>query len=222
LSSGVGLSLYYLAACGWCGATLEVRSPPRARGRRFVCACTAYHRKGTSVCANQVQLPLALADAALLAALRDKLRQVEQEMARLLALAKMAGPSKLLADEFRTLERRRAQLEQATQQAVVLPPAVDLDRLRALLAEWRERIHREMPIARQMLRVLFPERIRFSPDAEQQTVELRADCAVGRVFERLLVPQTVMAPTGFESHDNHLPVTTRVLSPSSLDAIGRE
>ena len=35
------------------------------------------------------------------------------------------------------------------------------------------------------------------PDAEQRTVELRADCAVGRVFERLLVPQTVVTPAGF-------------------------
>jgi site-specific DNA recombinase len=222
-----------LASCGWCGATLEVRSQPRARRRLFGYACTAYHRKGTSVCANQVQLPLALADTALLEALeaevlhpdvveqglreamaelqrqatvvdrvhttdpKDELRQVEQEMARLMTLAKMAGPLKPLAEELRTLERRRVQLEQA-QRPVVLPPAVDLDRLRALLAEWRERIRSEMPIARQMLRVLFPDRIVFTPDAEQQTVELRAQCAVGSVFGRLLVPQTVVAPTGFE------------------------
>jgi site-specific DNA recombinase len=138
-----------LASCGWCGATLEVRSRPLARRRVFAYTCTAYHRKGTSVCANQVQLPLALADDTLLEALEteilhpdvverglrealaelqrqaatvdpvlaasraDELRQVEQEMARLVTLVKMAGPSKLLAEEFRTLERRRAQLEQA-------------------------------------------------------------------------------------------------------------
>ena len=81
---------------------------------------------------------------------------------------------------------------------MALPPAVDLDRLRALLAEWRERIRSEMPIARQMLRVLFPDRIVFKPDAEQQTVELRADCVVGSVFERLLVPRTMVTSAGFE------------------------
>jgi len=82
---------------------------------------------------------------------------------------------------------------------VALPPAVDLDRLRALLAEWRERIRSEMPIARQMLRVLFPDRIIVTPDAEQETVELRGDCAVGSVFERLLVPRTMVTPAGFDS-----------------------
>ena len=75
---------------------------------------------------------------------------------------------------------------------MALPPAVDLDRLRALLAEWRERIRSEMPIARQMLRVLFPDRIIVIPDAEQETVELRGDCAVGSGFERLLVPRTMV------------------------------
>jgi len=222
-----------LASCGWCGATLEVRSRPLARRRVFAYTCTSYHRKGTSVCANRVQLPLTLADDGLLDALEaevlhpdvveqglrealadlqrqavtvdpaltatrtEDLRQVEQQMAHLMGLVKMTGPSPVLAEEFRVLERRRSQLAQASQ-PLALPAAVDLDRLRALLGEWRERIRREMPIARQMLRVLFPDRITFTPDAEQQTVELRANCAVGSVFERLLAPQTMVTPAGFE------------------------
>ncbi len=55
-----------------------------------------------------------------------------------------------------------------------------------------------MPMARQMLRVLFPERIVFKPDTAQRKVELRATCAVGSVFERLLVPRTMVTPAGFE------------------------
>ena len=81
---------------------------------------------------------------------------------------------------------------------VAAPAAVDVDRLRALLAEWRERIRGEMPMARQMLRVLFPERITFKPNEEQNEVELRASCAVGSVFERLLHPRMVVTPAGFE------------------------
>ena len=53
-------------------------------------------------------------------------------------------------------------------------------------------------MARQMLRVLFPERITFKPNAGQNEVELRATCAVGSVFERLLHPRTMVTPAGFE------------------------
>jgi hypothetical protein len=84
--------------------------------------------------------------------------------------------------------RRYAAREQA-RRPVALPAAADLNQLRALLAGWRERIRSEMPIARQKLRVLFPDRVVFSSDAAQATVDLRADCAVGGVFERLLVPK---------------------------------
>ena len=38
----------------------------------------------------------------------------------------------------------------------------------------------------------------LKPNAEQNEVELRVDCAVGSVFERLLVPQTMVTPAGFE------------------------
>ena len=134
-------------------------------------------------------------DPAHTAVLKDELRQVEQEMARLMALANMAGPSKLLAEEFRTLERRRTQLEQA-QQPVTLPPAVDLDRLRALLAEWRERIRHEMPIARQMLRVLLPDRILFTPDTEQRTVELRGGLCGGPCFRAVTRTRNGGGPNG--------------------------
>jgi hypothetical protein len=116
----------------------------------------------------------------------------------LVAFVKKSGLlSQTFADEVRALERRLAELDRA-ERPVALPPAVDQERLRRLLREWRKRMRTEMPIARQMLRVLFPARIAFTPDAEQRNVELRGDCAVGNVFERLLVPQTVVAPTGFE------------------------
>ena len=134
-----------LACCGWCGATLEVRSRPLTRRRVHAYTCTAYHRKGTSVCQNRVQLPLALADETLLEALETEVLHpdvVEHGLQEALA------------------ELRR--------QATRMDPA-----LTATLAEERRQV-------------------------EQQTVELRADCAVGSVFERLLVPQTLVTPAGFE------------------------
>src|SRR4030095_16920818 len=93
------------------------------------------------------------------------------------------------------------------------PAAVDVDRLRALLGEWRERIRGEMPIARQMLRVLFPDRIVVKPDAQPQRVEPRATSAVGSVFERLLVPRTVVTPAGFEPAISTLKVPISQLEP---------
>jgi site-specific DNA recombinase len=238
------------ATCGWCGASLEVRSRPLSRRRLFAYTCTAYHRKGTSVCRNRAEVPVTVADDALLDALeaevlrtdvieqglrealaelqraatvaadlartaarQAELRQVEQQMAHLMALVKMTGPSPVVAEEFRALERRRGQLVGQAATPVAAPAAVDVDRLRALLGEWRERIRGEMPIARQMLRVLFPDRIVVKPDAEQQTVELRATCAVGSVFERLLVPRTVVTPAGFEPAISTLKVPISQLEP---------
>jgi hypothetical protein len=50
-------------------------------------------------------------------------------------------------------------------------------------------------------------------------VTLTAKLSLADVFRGLLVPNQMVAPTGFESHVDHLLVTTRVLSPSSLDAM---
>ena len=172
-----------------CGASAQ-RSARSASGRCVV-------EQGLHEARAELERAAA-ADPARAAARQEELRQVEQQMAHLMALVKMAGPVSAVAAEFKALERRRSQLAQAAGPVGPSPAAVDLDRLRALLAEWRERIRGEMPMARQMLRVLFPDRIVFKPDSEQQTVELRATCAVGSVFERLLIPKTVVTPAGFE------------------------
>jgi hypothetical protein len=50
----------------------------------------------------------AAADPGRAAARTEELRQVEQQMAHLMALVKMAGPSPAVAAEFKALERRRS------------------------------------------------------------------------------------------------------------------
>ena len=63
-----------LAACGWCGGTLEVRSgggAGRDRRRHFY-GCTSYHRRGTAVCRNRFELPLARTEEAVLEAVEHE------------------------------------------------------------------------------------------------------------------------------------------------------
>lgn len=115
-------------------------------------------------------------------------------MTRLVELVKLAGPSTMVAEEFAALERRQALVQ--TTQPVTRPSAIDEERLHALLSESRARVWSEMLIARQMLPVLFPNQVVVTPDADLQHVELRAEYAVGRAFEGLFVPQTVVTPAG--------------------------
>lgn len=56
-----------LALCGCCGGPLKVRSRP---DRRYY-GCSGYHDRGTTVCTNQADAPMTIADSELLAALLD-------------------------------------------------------------------------------------------------------------------------------------------------------
>ena len=68
-----------LAACGWCGGTLEVRSGGGAHRdrRRHFYGCTSYHRRGTTVCRNRFELPLVPTEQAVLEAVEHEVLDPE-------------------------------------------------------------------------------------------------------------------------------------------------
>lgn len=62
-----------LARCGQCGGSLEVRSRSHGKDRAFFYACSSYYRRGKTVCPNRLEVPLPIADAAVIKALQDEL-----------------------------------------------------------------------------------------------------------------------------------------------------
>jgi hypothetical protein len=89
-------------------------------------------------------------------------------------------------------------VQQALRPAVQVPDA-SLERARGLLGDWRGVFRRQVPLARQVLRVLFAgERAVFTPDPERGVVECVAPCTFDRIFTELAGPQTVVTPAGFE------------------------
>ena len=63
------------ARCGVCGGGMFVYSRRQGRRRAFFYACTAHHKRGPSVCANALKVPMATANAAILTAIEhDVLR----------------------------------------------------------------------------------------------------------------------------------------------------
>jgi site-specific DNA recombinase len=59
-----------LLRCACCGCAMTVRSSPRLGHRAFNFICTGYDHRGTSVCTNNLPLPMDLADAAIIEKLR--------------------------------------------------------------------------------------------------------------------------------------------------------
>ena len=81
-----------LGTCAWCGASMEARSRRHGRQRVVFYGCSAYHRKGSSVCANGMTLPADVLEGAILGTVEDVLLApgvVEAALDR--AVARIAG-----------------------------------------------------------------------------------------------------------------------------------
>jgi hypothetical protein len=59
-----------LLRCACCGSAMTVRSSPRIGQRAFYFICAGYDHRGAAVCANNLPLPMDLADAAIIEKLR--------------------------------------------------------------------------------------------------------------------------------------------------------
>src|SRR5262245_27616281 len=102
------------------------------------------------------------------------------------------------------LEARRSALERQRPAATIAAgvPAAGIAALvpemRARLGEWRDLLRAHLPGARRVLKEFLPQRAVFTPkeDGGRRVVEFTAECALGRVFNGLIVPNRVVAPTG--------------------------
>ena len=148
-----GREVKYLLAgrltCASCGATLEARSG-RQGGRRVThYGCSAYHRKGRSVCPNSLRVRTEIADAAVIDSLSATLfdpRVLDEGVRRAaaeLTSCRAAADDQSAADELQNVdvELRRVGEQMAGAVATdALPVLVDQvsrlgDRRRALIAE---------------------------------------------------------------------------------------
>ena len=108
-----------LATCGVCGSGLSVRSRKHGKRRAFFYVCTAYHTRGRHVCANNQELPMPDANAAVLSAMGEQVLSpavVEAAVAR--ALERLAQPQPVseapaLRDDLRRLDSELTRLTSA-------------------------------------------------------------------------------------------------------------
>jgi site-specific DNA recombinase len=137
-------------------------------------------------------------------ALQTEIRKLEEEQARFVAAIAIAGDVEALAQALRDRERRRTHLRS---ELVNLDLAEQFDafdvrrierELRKRLADWRELLRRQAPVARQVVSHLLDGRILCTPNKDERLYRF-----AGRVkFEQLLsgvVPTVGMVPVrGFE------------------------
>jgi hypothetical protein len=137
-------------------------------------------------------------DPARAAPLQAELRELVTGMGRLTAAIRLGGPLPSLVADLQAAERRRAVIEQTLRPAAPMPTAA-LERVQALLDDWRGLFRKQVPFARQALRVLLDGgRAVFTPQEDGQMVEVVATCTLDRLFMGLGNPQTVVTPAGFE------------------------
>jgi site-specific DNA recombinase len=153
-----------LATCSCCGASMEARSRRHGRQRVVFYGCSAYHRKGKSVCANALTLPAAVLEEAVLGAVEDVLLApgvVEAALDR--AAARLVGDSS---------EDRLSKLK------------TEIDRLQAELARLVEAVASGVGESAELIAAV-QDRTRRR-DALQASVE-----ALGRIGSDWTMPGTV-------------------------------
>ena len=113
------------ARCSVCGGSLTVRS---RNGRRFFYGCTSYHLRGTAICQNGLEAPMATTDEAVLTSMERDLLHVDVIIAAVeRAVAGLTDPDRE-REQRQILDDRLAQLDKelgALTQAIVNgePPA---------------------------------------------------------------------------------------------------
>ena len=106
-----------LARCGCCGGSMYVKSRSHGKKRAFFYGCSSYHYRGSSVCANSLEVPMGRSDEAVLGAIRGDVMNADvisatlrKALARLKPAANRAQARRLdldrqLATVNRELER---------------------------------------------------------------------------------------------------------------------
>jgi len=118
-----------LARCGCCGGSLVVRSRSHGRRRASFYACSAFHHRGRTVCANGLDAPMRAADDAILEEIEGYVLHPDViERALALALDELRPKAGRVADErsrlraaIRRLERELGRLTTAVATGGDLP-----------------------------------------------------------------------------------------------------
>ena len=76
-ATGTKYLLAGFLTCGCCGSSLEARSRSHGTRRAVFYGCAAYHRRGKSVCANSLTVPMEATDDAVLTVVEDAILRPE-------------------------------------------------------------------------------------------------------------------------------------------------
>src|SRR5262245_39079001 len=119
-------------ACAVCGCTIIVRTRSHGGHRGLFYGCSGYHLRGTAVCRNKADIPLTLADDAVLTELAEDLLNpkvisaaIRKAVDRVVARAKEPDQGTLLTRELQTVERDLERLVAAVKAGGNLTVLVD-------------------------------------------------------------------------------------------------
>jgi site-specific DNA recombinase len=132
-----------LTKCAECGGSMLVRSGTHGLRRAYRYACSSYHLRGRSVCANHLEISMADADAAVIDAGRDVLsRDIVDEAVRL-AVAALTTPAEgQRADRNIRVELEAVEAELRRLVGAIAGGASDLGTITAAIREREARAGR--------------------------------------------------------------------------------
>jgi site-specific DNA recombinase len=114
-----------LLRCSICGAGMEARSGTHGKSRRVFYGCSAYHRRGTTVCTNRLRARMEGVDSAVLTSLEEHLLNpavlesaVQRAVGRLTASSNDDGT---VAEELRRVNEELSRLTEAVAKGGDLP-----------------------------------------------------------------------------------------------------
>ena len=130
-ATGTKYLLAGFLTCGCCGASLEARSRSHGKRRVVFYGCSAYHRRGKSVCANSLTVPMAATDDAVLSVVEDAILRPEvveaaiEKAVEQLTVTTAASRRPALEADLATVERELTRLTGAIATGGELPALLD-------------------------------------------------------------------------------------------------
>jgi site-specific DNA recombinase len=132
------------------------------------------------------------------------LRRVVDEQANLASAIAVTGKVEALAEALQDRERQRARLrgeldtlERVERLATVNSSEMEV-RIQKRLADWREFLHRQVPLARQAVLELLDGRIDCTPLAGERQYSLRGRVKFDGIFDTAVLAEGVVPVRGFE------------------------
>ena len=205
-ATGAKYLLAGFLTCGCCGSSLEARSRSHGKRRAVFYGCAAYHRRGKSICANSLTVPMAVTDDAVLSVVEDAILRsevveaaVERAVEQLTATTVVSRRPTLEAD-LAALESELTRLTGAIATGGELPALLDAvqDRERR-----REALRRELELLGASEPVVL-DRAALRKNLESRLGDwrglLRRHTEQGQqILRRLLVGRLTFTPTEDET-----------------------